>query len=166
MSESIASQVPSRSRSSGLNAKISNDFEHGEKNFLTLGFQSSFSAERYPKYSSQFTDGTLVVKESIDQILSNTIETSYTNILTENNFLGKIYAGGSTFENYNKKIEVEARGFNSDINNKNNQTWSGYHAGISLANNHSIFNFEFDARYENQEGLIDKAATFTANLIF
>ena len=80
--------------------------------------------------------------------------------------MSQFFVKHSTFENYNKKIEVEARGFNSDINNKNNQTWSGYHAGISLANNHSIFNFEFDARYENQEGLIDKAATFTANLIF
>ena len=148
----------------GINAKISNDFQRNEKSFLTLGLQSSFSAERSPEYNSNFTDGTLKVKENIDQLLSNTLEASYTSILTKSNFLAKIYAGGSTFKNYNKNIEVEARGFNSDVSNQGN--WSGYHAGISFVKDHPIFNFELDGRYENQEGLKDKALTFTINKKF
>tara|TARA_A100000164_G_scaffold55884_1_gene44452 strand:- start:24 stop:2201 length:2178 start_codon:yes stop_codon:yes gene_type:complete len=154
------------SQFAGVNAKISNDFGSNKKSFFTLGLQSSFSAERRPEYTSHFTDGALVVKENIDQLLSNTLEASYTSILSEKNFLGKIYAGGSTFKNYNNKVKVNARGFNSDVSNHGNQVWSGYHAGVSFVKENPIFNFEFDARYENQEGLEDKAVALTLNRKF
>ena len=154
------------SQFAGLNAKISNDFGSNKKSFFTLGLQSSFSAERRPEYTSHFTDGALVVKENIDQLLSNTLEASYTSILNKSNFLAKIYAGGSTFKNYNNKVKVNARGFNSDVSNHGNQVWSGYHAGVSFVKENPIFNFEFDARYENQEGLEDKAVALTLNRKF
>ena len=80
--------------------------------------------------------------------------------------MGKIYAGGSTFKNYNNKVKVNARGFNSDVSNHGNQVWSGYHAGVSLVKENPIFNFELDARYENQEGLEDKAVALTLNRKF
>ena len=150
----------------GINAKISNNFEQDENNFFTLGFESSFSAQRYPEYISQFTDGELKVKESFDQVLSGTIEAAYTNILPQNDILGKIYLGGSGFKNYNKKIGVSARGFNSDVKNNGNETSSGYHAGVSLLKKSKNFNFEINFRYEDQEGLIDKIGSLTLNRIF
>ena len=149
-----------------FNAKISNNFEQDENNFFTLGFESSFSAQRYPEYISQFTDGELKVKESFDQVLSGTIEAAYTNILPQNDILGKIYLGGSGFKNYNKKIGVSARGFNSDVKNNGNETSSGYHAGVSLLKKSKNFNFEINFRYEDQEGLIDKIGSLTLNRIF
>ena len=154
------------SQFAGIHGKISNNFEQDENNFFTLGFESSFSAQRYPEYISQFTDGELKVKESFDQLLSGTIEAAYTNILPQNDILGKIYLGGSGFKNYNKKIGVSARGFNSDVKNNGNETSSGYHAGVSLLKKSKNFNFEIDFRYEDQEGLIDKIASLTLNRRF
>ena len=150
----------------GLNGKILNTFERDNNRSILISLESSFSAQRYPEYSSQFTDGTLKIKESVDKLLSNTLEISHTNKIPEKNFLSKLYVGGSAFKNYNDKIEVSARGFNSDVSNEGNQEWSGYHAGLSIGKKTQNLNFELDLRYEDQEGLIDRTIRFTANKQF
>ena len=150
----------------GLNGKILNTFERDNNRSILISLESSFSAQRYPEYSSQFTDGTLKIKESVDKLLSNTLEISYTTKIPEENFLSKLYVGGSAFKNYNDKIEVSARGFNSDVSNEGNQEWSGYHAGLSIGKKTQNLNYELDLRYEDQEGLIDRTIRFTANKQF
>ena len=150
----------------GLNGKILNTFERDNNRSILISLESSFSAQRYPEYSSQFTDGTLKIKESVDKLLSNTLEISYTTKIPEENFLSKLYVGGSAFKNYNDKIEVSARGFNSDVSNEGNQEWSGYHAGLSIGKKTQNLNYELDLRYEDQEGLIDRTIQFTANKQF
>ena len=150
----------------GLNGKILNTFERDNNRSILISLESSFSAQRYPEYSSQFTDGTLKIKESVDKLLSNTLEISHTTKIPEENFLSKLYAGGSAFKNYNDKIEVSARGFNSDVSNEGNQEWSGYHAGLSIGKKTQNLNYELDLRYEDQEGLIDRTIRFTANKQF
>ena len=150
----------------GLNSKILNTFERDNNRSILISLESSFSAQRYPEYSSQFTDGTLKIKESVDKLLSNTLEISHTTKIPEENFLSKLYVGGSAFKNYNDKIEVSARGFNSDVSNEGNQEWSGYHAGLSIGKKTQNLNYELDLRYEDQEGLIDRTIQFTANKQF
>ena len=150
----------------GLNGKILNTFERDNNRSILISLESSFSAQRYPEYSSQFTDGTLKIKESVDKLLSNTLEISHTTKIPEENFLSKLYVGGSAFKNYNDKIEVSARGFNSDVSNEGNQEWSGYHAGLSIGKKTQNLNFELDLRYEDQEGLIDRTIQFSANKQF
>jgi len=150
----------------GLNGKILNTFERDNNRSILISLESSFSAQRYPEYSSQFTDGTLKIKESVDKLLSNTLEISHTTKIPEENFLSKLYVGGSAFKNYNDKIEVSARGFNSDVSNEGNQEWSGYHAGLSIGKKNKNLNYELDLRYEDQEGLIDRTIQFTANKQF
>ena len=150
----------------GLNGKILNTFERDNNRSILISLESSFSAQRYPEYSSQFTDGTLKIKESVDKLLSNTLEVSYTTKIPEENFLSKLYVGGSAFKNYNDKIEVSARGFNSDVSNEGNQEWSGYHVGLSIGKKTQNLNYELDLRYEDQEGLIDRTIQFTANKQF
>ena len=150
----------------GLNGKILNTFERDNNRSILISLESSFSAQRYPEYSSQFTDGTLKIKESVDKLLSNTLEISHTTKIPEENFLSKLYVGGSAFKNYNDKIEVSARGFNSDVSNEGNQEWSGYHAGFSIGKKTQNLNYELDLRYEDQEGLIDRTIQFSANKQF
>ena len=150
----------------GLNGKILNTFERDNNRSILISLESSFSAQRYPEYSSQFTDGTLKIKESVDKLLSNTLEISHTTKIPEENFLSKLYVGGSAFKNYNDKIEVSARGFNSDVSNEGNQEWSGYHAGLSIGKKNKNLNYELDLRYEDQEGLIDRTIQFTVNKQF
>jgi hypothetical protein len=150
----------------GLNGKILNTFERDNNRSILISLESSFSAQRYPEYSSQFTDGTLKIKESVDKLLSNTLEISHTTKIPEENFLSKLYVGGSAFKNYNDKIEVSARGFNSDVSNEGNQEWSGYHAGFSIGKKTQNLNYELDLRYEDQEGLIDRIIQFSANKQF
>ena len=67
------------SQFAGINGKISNNFEQDPHNFFTLGIEGSYNIQRFPEYISQFTDGELKVKESYDQLLSGTIEASFTN---------------------------------------------------------------------------------------
>ena len=153
------------SQFAGINGKISNNFEQDPQNFFTLGFEGSFNVQRYPEYISQFTDGELKVKESYDQLLSGTIEASFTSFPNKNR-TNKIYMGGSGFKNYNNKIGVLARGFNSDVKNNGNKTWSGYHGGISFLKKSKDYSYELDLRYEDQEGLIDKIASITVNKRF
>ena len=150
----------------GLNGKILNTFERDNNRSILISLESSFSAQRYPEYSSQFTDGTLKIKESVDKLLSNTLEISHTTKIPEENFLSKLYVGGSAFKNYNDKIEVSARGFNSDVSNEGNQEWSGYYAGFSIGKKTQNLNYELDLRYEDQEGLIDRTIQFSANKQF
>ena len=150
----------------GLNGKILNTFERDNNRSILISLESSFSAQRYPEYNSQFTDGTFKIKESVDKLLSNTLEISHTTKIPEENFLSKLYVGGSAFKNYNDKIEVSARGFNSDVSNEGNQEWSGYHAGLSIGKKTQNLNFELDLRYEDQEGLIDRTIQFSANKQF
>ena len=150
----------------GLNGKILNTFERDNNRSILISLESSFSAQRYPEYSSQFTDGTLKIKESVDKLLSNTLEISHTTKIPKENFLSKLYVGGSAFKNYNDKIEVSARGFNSDVSNEGNQEWSGYHAGLSIGKKNKNLNYELDLRYEDQEGLVDRTIQFTANKQF
>ena len=152
----------------GLNLKLENNNQKDADQFFTVGLESSFSAQRYPEYSSQFTDGALIVKESIDQLLANTLELSYTTKIPGRN-MSKIYLGGSSFKNYNDKIKVSARGFNADVSNEGNQDWSGYHLGLTLgkrAFKYEDYNYELDLRYEDQEGLVDKSVRFTINKKF
>ena len=78
------------SQFAGINGKISNNFEYDPRNFFTLGFESSFNVQRYPEYTSQFTDGELKVKESYDQLLHGTIEASFTS-LSKKDRINKIY---------------------------------------------------------------------------
>ena len=156
------------SQFAGLNLKLENNINNNADNFFTLGVESSYSVQKYPEYSSHFTDGILLVKSSVDQILANTLELSHTTKKTSGN-MSKFYFGGSVFKNYNDKIKVTARGFNSDVNNEGNQNWSGFHLGYTVgkrALENNDFNYEFDLRYENQEGLIDKTARFTVNKTF
>lgn len=150
----------------GLNGKILNTFERDNNRSILISLESSFSAQRYPEYNSQFTDGTFKIKESVDKLLSNTLEISHTTKIPEENFLSKLYVGGSAFKNYNDKIEVSARGFNSDVSNEGNQEWSGYHAGFSIGKKTQNLNYELDLRYEDQEGLIDRTIQFSANKQF
>ena len=150
----------------GLNGKILNTFERDNNRSILISLESSFSAQRYPEYSSQFTDGTLKIKESVDKLLSNTLEISHTTKIPEENFLSKLYVGGSAFKNYNDKIEVSARGFNSDVSNEGNQEWSGYHAGLSIGKKTQNLNYELDLRYEDQEGLMDRTIQFSVNKQF
>ena len=152
----------------GLNLKLENNNQIDADQFFTVGLESSFNLQRFPEYSSQFTDGTLLVKESIDQLLANTLELSYTTKMPGRN-ISKIYLGGSSFKNYNDKIKISARGFNADVSNEGNQDWSGYHLGLTFgkkAFKYEDYNYELDLRFEDQEGLIEKSARFTINKKF
>lgn len=153
------------SQFAGINGKISQNFEQDPQNFFTLDFEGSFNVQRYPEYISQFTDGELKVKESYDQLLSGTIEASFTS-LPKKDRINKIYIGGSGFKNYNNKIGILARGFNSDVKNNGNKTWSGYHGGVSFLKKSNNFSYELGLRYEDQEGLIDKIVSLTLNRRF
>ena len=98
-------------------------------------------------------------------MLSGTIEASFTS-LPKKDRINKIYIGGSGFKNYNNKIGILARGFNSDVKNNGNKTWSGYHGGVSFLKKSNNFSYELDLRYEDQEGLIDKIVSLTLNRRF
>ena len=98
-------------------------------------------------------------------MLSGTIGASFTS-LPKKDRINKIYIGGSGFNNYNNKIGILARGFNSDVTNNGNETWSGYHGGVSFLKKSKDYNYELDLRYEDQEGLIDKIASITINKRF
>ncbi len=148
-----------------VNGKISKKIGTGEDRFLNISVDGTYGLQRFPQYISKFTDGDLSVDESIEQLLSGGFEVSYTEALP-GNFVIKPYMGASLNRNLNDAINITARNKNADMTNDHQETWSGYHVGVSLIKEVKGLNFDLDLMYGNEDGLINKIAAFSLTKSF
>ena len=136
-----------------------------EDRYLNISIDGTYGLQRFPEYLSKFTDGDLSVDESIEQLLSGGFEVSYSETLP-GNFVIKPYIGASINRNLNDTINITARSKNADVTNGNRETWSGYHAGVSLVKKTKDLNFDLDLMYGNEDGLINQIAAISLTKSF
>ena len=136
-----------------------------EDRYLNISIDGTYGLQRFPEYLSKFTDGDLSVDESIEQLLSGGFEVSYSETLP-GNFVIKPYIGASINRNLNDTINITARSKNADVTNDNRETWSGYHAGVSLVKKAKDLNFDLDLMYGNEDGLINQIAAISLTKSF
>ena len=142
-----------------INAKINKKIGTGDENYLNISIESTYGLQRFPEYLSKFTDGDLSVDESIEQLLSGGFQVSYTEELP-GNFILKPYFGATLNSSLNDEIKITARNENSNVTSSQ-ETWSGYHAGVSLTKKAKDINFDLDLMYGNEDGLINQIAAFS-----
>ncbi len=142
-----------------INAKINKKIGTGDENYLNISIESTYGLQRFPEYLSKFTDGDLSVDESIEQLLSGGFQVSYTEGLP-GNFILKPYFGATLNSSLNDEIKITARNENSNVTSSQ-ETWSGYHAGVSLTKKAKDINFDLDLMYGNEDGLINQIAAFS-----
>ena len=147
-----------------LNGKINKKIGTGDENYLNISVEGTFGLQRFPEYLSKFTDGDLSVDESIEQLLSGGFNVSYTEGLP-GNFIIKPYFGVNLNRNFNNEIKITAR---NESNNATSfqETWSGYHAGLSLSKEAKNINFDLDLMYGNEDGLINQVAAISLTKSF
>ena len=148
-----------------VNGRVSKKIGTGEDRFLNISVDGTYGLQRFPQYISKFTDGDLSVDESIEQLLSGGFEVSYTEALP-GNFVIKPYVGASLNRNLNDTINITARNKNADMTNNHQETWSGYHAGVSLVKEVKGLSFDLDLMYGNEDGLINQIAAFSLTKSF
>ena len=148
-----------------LNGKINKKIGTGEDNYLNISVEGTFGLQKFPEYLSKFTDGDLSVDESIEQLLSGGFEVSYLEEIP-GNFVIKPYMGVSLNRNLNNTINITARNKNADVSNDHQETWSGYHAGVSLTKQVKDMNFDLDLMYGNEDGLINQIAAISLTKSF
>ena len=148
-----------------LNGKINKKIGTGEDNYLNISVEGTFGLQRFPEYLSKFTDGDLSVDESIEQLLSGGFEVSYLEEIP-GNFVIKPYMGVSLNRNLNNTINITARNKNADVSNDHQETWSGYHAGVSLTKQVKDMNIDLDLMYGNEDGLINQIASISLTKSF
>ncbi|MCH2540623.1 MAG: hypothetical protein MK002_00025, partial [Alphaproteobacteria bacterium] len=136
-----------------------------EDRYLNISIDGTYGLQRFPEYLSKFTDGDLSVDESIEQLLSGGFEVSYSETLP-GNFVIKPYIGASLNRNLNDTINITAKSRNADVTNDNRETWSGYHAGVSLVKKAKDLNFDLDLMYGNEDGLINQIAAISLTKSF
>ena len=142
-----------------INAKLNKKIGTGDENYLNISVESTYGLQRFPEYLSKFTDGDLSVDESIEQLLSGGFGVSYTEGLP-GKFIIKPYFGINFNSRLSDEIEITARNENSNVTSFE-ESWSGYHAGISLTKKAKNINFDLDLMYGNEDGLINQIAAFS-----
>ena len=142
-----------------INAKLNKKIGTGDENYLNISVESTYGLQRFPEYLSKFTDGDLSVDESIEQLLSGGFGVSYTEGLP-GKFIIKPYFGINFNSRLSDEIEITARNENSNVTSFE-ESWSGYHAGISLTKKTKNINFDLDLMYGNEDGLINQIAAFS-----
>jgi len=147
-----------------LNAKINKKIGTGDENYLNISVEGTYGLQRFPEYLSKFTDGDLSVDESIEQLLSGGFEVSYTEGLP-GSFIIKPYFGVNLNSSLTDEIKITARNENSNVKSSQ-ESWSGYHAGVSLTKKAKDINFDLDLMYGNEDGLINQIAAFSVTKSF
>jgi len=148
-----------------LNGKINKKIGTGKDNYLNISVEGTYGLQRFPEYLSKFTDGDLSVDESIEQLLSGGFEVSYLEEIP-GNFVIKPYMGVSLNKNLNNTINITARNKNADVSNNHQETWSGYHAGVSLTKEVKDVNFDLDLMHGNEDGLINQIVAISLTKSF
>ena len=147
-----------------VNGKIKKKIVTGENRSLNVSIETTYGLQRFPDYLSKFTDGDLSVDESIEQLLSGGFEVSYIESLP-GNFVIKPYFGANLNKNLTGQIKIIADGENKNVSPVK-ETWSGYHAGVSLVKEVKGLSLDLDLMYGNEDGLINQIAAFSLTKSF
>jgi len=147
-----------------VNGKIKKKIVTGENRSLNVSIETTYGLQRFPDYLSKFTDGDFSVDESIEQLLSGGFEVSYIESLP-GNFVIKPYFGANLNKNLTSQIKIVADGENKNVSPVK-ETWSGYHAGVSLVKKVKGLSLDLDLMYGNEDGLINQIAAFSLTKSF
>ena len=148
-----------------VNGKIDKKIGTGEDRYLNISIDGTFGLQKFPDYLAKFTDGDLSVDESIEQLLSGGFGVSYTETLP-GKFVIRPYAGVTLSQNLNDVINISGGKTNSNVTNDHQETWSGYHAGVSLVKKIKGVDFDLNLMYGNEDGLINEIAGFSLKKSF
>jgi len=148
-----------------VNAKIDKKIGTGEDRYLNISIDGTLGLQKFPDYLAKFTDGDLSVDDSIEQLLSGGFEVSYTETLP-GKFVIRPYAGVTLSQNLNDEINISGGKTNSNVTNDHQETWSGYHAGVSLVKKIKGVDFDLNLMYGNEDGLINEIAGFSLKKSF
>ena len=147
-----------------VNGKIRKKIITGEDKSLNISVETTYGLQKFPDYISTFIDGDFSVDESIEKLLSGGFEVSYVEDLP-GSFVIKPYFGANKNKNLSDQTKITARGKNSNVS-PIRDTWSGYHAGVSLTKEVKGIDFDLNLMYGNEDGLINQIASISLTKSF
>ena len=146
----------------GLDAGIEKVAAISERNAVSVEVQTTYGLQRFPQYTAVFTDGDLVVDESVTQVLGTSFEIM--NALgIERNM--QLYVGGNWNHTYNDEIEITADGENKNVSPEMQNAFGRY-AGLTIATKIKGFNLDFNLEYGRTGGLTNQTASLSLNKFF
>ena len=146
----------------GLDAGIGRAITANEKNSSSFKMHVTYGAQRFPGYTASFTNGELLVDDSVDQVLGANFEIR--------NALGiersvQLYLGGNWSETLSDELEITADGESKNVLPEM-QKALGHYAGIDVRAAIKGFNLDLNLEYGTTGGLTHQAASLSLTKFF
>ena len=141
----------------GLDAGIGRAITVNEKNSSSFKMHATYGAQRFPGYTASFTDGELLVDDSVDQVLGAGFEIR-NSLGIERNL--QLYVGGNWSETLSDELEITADG---EIKNvlPNMQKALGHYAGMDVRAAIKGFSLDLNLEYGTTGGLTHQVASLS-----
>jgi hypothetical protein len=146
----------------GLDAGIGKTITANERNRTSFKINTTYGAQRFPSYSASFTDGELLVDDSVDQVMGASFEIR--------NALGikrsmQLYLGGKWNETLSDELEITADGENKNVSPKM-QKALGQYVGIDVRAIIRGFSLDINLEYGTTGGLTNQVASLSLTKFF
>ena len=146
----------------GLDAGIEKVAAISERNEVSVGLQATYGLQRFPQYIAVFTDGDLVVDDSVAQVLGTSFEIKNALGIDRNM---QLYVGGNWNHTYNDEIKITADGENKNVSPEMQNAF-GHYAGLSLSRKVKDFNLDFNLEYGRTAGLTNQVVSLSLTKFF
>ena len=143
----------------GLDAGIEKVVAISKRNAVSVEVQTTYGLQRFPQYTAVFTDGDLVVDDSVVQVLGTSFEIRDA-LGIERNM--QLYVGGNWNHTYNDEIEITADGENKNVSPEMQNAFGRY-AGLTFAKKIKGFNLDFNLEYGRTGGLTNQTVSLSLN---
>ena len=147
------------SQFAGVNTAISKKIDYDNESNLTLEINGIYGLHRLPNYLTNFTDGDLSVDDAIDQVLGAGFNVKYSKKNT-NGFVLEPYAGLSMNNTLSNDVEIIADGESKEAGHVMNGVMAK-RIGFDLTRNTENFSFAVNFNHQDQDGLVDNAASIS-----
>ena len=146
----------------GLDARIEKVAAISKRNAVSVEVQTTYGLQRFPQYTTVFTDGDLVVDDSVVQVLGTSFEIRDA-LGIERNM--QLYLGGNWNHTYNDEIEITADGENKNVSPEMQNAFGRY-AGIDIRAVIKGLNLDLNLEYGTTGGLTHQVASLALTKFF
>jgi hypothetical protein len=141
----------------GLDAGIGKAITVNERNRTSFKMHATYGAQRFPGYTASFTDGELLVDDSVDQVLGAGFEIR-NSLGIERNL--QLYVGGNWSETLSDELKITADGEIKNVLPKM-QKALGHYAGMDVRAAIKGFSLDLNLEYGTTGGLTHQVASLS-----
>jgi hypothetical protein len=141
----------------GLDAGIGKTITANEKNRTSFKMHATYGVQRFPGYTASFTDGELLVDDSVDQVLGAGFEIR-NSLGIERNL--QLYVGGNWSETLSDELKITADGEIKNVLPKM-QKALGHYAGMDVRAAIKGFSLDLNLEYGTTGGLTHQVASLS-----